>query len=1313
MTYLNRRLWYVDKDGRHWIEQDSLFVRREPLVVLGEPGMGKTELLKFLVAHDGSASFCRATQLINRVLPEKLTGNATRLVIDALDEVPSQGQGDAVDRVLQKLGQLNYPPFLLSCRVAEWRSATALGAIAEQYETTPLEVHLEPLTRDEQIELLTVLTGDADRATRLRDHFDAFGPDFLGNPQTLELIAALPSDALPETTTALFEHAIETLRNERNSVKEQLPREVALDAAGAAFAGLILSGNSRILDLPGGLIDPSDKALSLTEIEAFDHGHVGRVADTKLFAADKSEGLTYVHRRVGEFVGARWLAAQADTRIKRRRLLELFMSHGLVPASLRGLHAWLALDSQLAVSVIEADPMGVVEYGDAEALSVEQARLLFAALERLAAENPRFMDWRKYRATSLIAAPLMAEVARVVRDPNAEFGLRALLLQQLRNAKSAESLRPLIRQLMLDGRESYGIRHASALVLLATGGEDWSVLLEQLRCEGSEDSLRLAHEMLNDIGLESLADEQIVAIVLARDGLTLSSVGGNPDRNMLKSFHRLADDVPVMRLDALLDLFAEYAEELLPKHVGHEANDLIDLQYALILKRLQNDPLIDPLRLWQWIEPFEEHNSYRRDLGKQLAQWLDARASMRQAIQRYILLDKASGKDVWQRAWPLQRDLINLYPTQPEIVALLETMDSADPRWREVMELGREWGDEGQPLREAVKRFAVGDLETLAWIDAKAKRVVPEWEREQIERTRERDAERQNKYGKHRNSFLAKIDALSAGEYGLILPPAQAYLNRFTDIGNGVPAHERVAEWLGEEVAEAARKGFEAFLQIQPPRPRAAEVARSFAESKRWSAGDIVVAALAERVRTRDRPFDGVSSERLAAGLYECWNGGIGNDGALKDLGALLEDELKRRRQWKRVVRIFVEPQLRHNTRHVSQLYDIMRGDHGDLAVELAERWLCRFPDMSAEAEIEMVDQLLRSDRRDALRALVADRQGRAMADERRRNWEAVALVVDFQPAIARLGRAIDPELLWHLRDRIGGSSYHDRDGPPVLLSVEQLAWIIATFRTLWPIAARPGSVTIGDLNPWDASDYLWSFIQRLGNDISPHAIASIAELRDAPVDGYTTAIRIVAAEQRQKRADQCYIPPTLDQIKVVLEEGPPSVVADLRSIVVYEMEELGRRLSGSSEDEVRWFWSGNQPRTENDCRDLVVTLLRGHLQPLSIYPMDEADMPQGKRADIVFYHDRLWLPVEAKRQQHDALWTAIDGQLEALYTGHWQAEGQGIYLVFWFGPGFHIPRKTVGGPKPTNAAELRASLETHRAVAAGRVRVVVLDVSR
>lgn len=1318
MTYFRRKLWFADRDGRYHLDQDGLLQRREPIVVLGEPGMGKTKLLQDLGGLAGNA-FCRAQQLINRERPTTLLGGNRRLVIDALDEVSAQSAGDAVDSVLHKLGELDYPPFILSCRVGEWRAAISARAIADQYDgVAPLELHLEPLDEDEQRQLLELITQDPIRAEKLLSHFRRFGQEFLGNPQTLELIGALPVDLeLPATSGALFEQAIETLRQEHNPVKEELPRDAALDAAGAAFAAIILSGSSRISDQPSGAIRQEEGVLPLPEVESFDSNNVRRAANTRLFAADK-DGWSYIHRRVGEFVGARWLAARADTRAKRVRLLSLFQSHGLVPASLRGIHAWLARDPHLAEAVIAADPMGVVEYGDAEALTSEQAKRLFAALELLAKDNPRFAEWRDYRAASLVTAPLIGEVARVISDTSAEFVLRFFLLQQLKGSSTAEGLRSILLDCMLNSVEPYGIRHASAMALVPLGTEDWPNLPEQLRREGRQDSLRLAHELLDDIGLDMFTDEQIVDIVLARDGLSLCPVEAEPKHNMVFGFYRLAKYVPTERLEGLLDLFADYAATLLPEHAGIEENELIDLQYALVLRRLEEGEPVDPLRLWKWLEPFGQGTSYRRDKGQSVGEWLENNPEVRLAIQRHLLLDQPSSKNIWQRAWPLHREAVDLYPTQSDILGLLGTLDPkdhSDERWRELLELGSTWGEEGRPLREAAKPFAEHRPDLRDWLDNLAKRRIPEWERKQKEKHRQRAARQAARFAEHRREFAAKIDGVKAGQYGLILPAAQAYLKRFNDIGEGTPAHERVAEWLGEDIADAARNGFESFLQARPPKPRAKEIASSFAESRRWPAGDIIVVALAERVRTRQAPFKDVSSERLAAGLFECWHTGIDDHADVKGLGVLLEKELERRGQWRRVARLFIEPQLLRGVQHVSHLWAIMRNYQEGTAADLAACWLSRFPDMSEEAEVEMVDRLIRSNRRDALRMLLNDRRRQNLSDERRRNWDAVQLIVEFDVARERLKDRIEPMLLWHVRARSRGRRYGDSaNEAATFLSIQQLAWMIETFRSVWPLTDRPNAVTSGDTNPWDAGDYIRSLISRLGAEVSSEAVAALDRLRDAPDDSYTWLLRTVAAEQRQKRADEEYVPLALGQIASVLRGGPPGSVSDLRAIVAQEMRELGRRLRGSSEDEIHLFWTDDHlPRSENECRDRVVALLRGYLAPLSIATANEADMPFGKRADIVFQYRDMLLPVEAKRQQHPRLWTAIADQLESLYSGHWQADGQSLYLVFWFGSNYFMPSRPAGRAKPSTAVELEAALAGDPGVKAGRVGVVVLDLSR
>lgn len=65
-----------------------------------------------------------------------------------------------------------------------------------------------------------------------------------------------------------------------------------------------------------------------------------------------------------------------------------------MPASLRGLHAWLSYHSQaMSSAVIAADPYGVLRYGETANLTAEQAQSMLDALTSLSQTDP-FLDPR-------------------------------------------------------------------------------------------------------------------------------------------------------------------------------------------------------------------------------------------------------------------------------------------------------------------------------------------------------------------------------------------------------------------------------------------------------------------------------------------------------------------------------------------------------------------------------------------------------------------------------------------------------------------------------------------------------------------------------------------------------------------------------------------------------------------------------------------------------------------------------------------------------------------------------------------------------
>ena len=135
--------------------------------------------------------------------------------------------------------------------------------------------------------------------------------------------------------------------------------------------------------------------------------------------------------------------------------------------------------------------------------------------------------------------------------------------------------------------------------------------------------------------------------------------------------------------------------------------------------------------------------------------------------------------------------------------------------------------------------------------------------------------------------------------------------------------------------------------------------------------------------------------------------------------------------------------------------------------------------------------------------------------------------------------------------------------------------------------------------------------------------------------------------------------------------------------------------------------------RSENDCRDALLTRLRPRLNPLGIDCQPEKDHANDKRADLTLsYFAKFELPIEIKRDSNETLWRALRKQLIEQYSIESRANSHGIYLVLWFG-GERMPGATDGGKKPRSPEELRTRLEARLDPAEQqRIFVRVLDVS-
>lgn len=1308
-----RRLYYAVNAEVSDVGHEMLLEIGSNIVLLGEAGGGKTRLTEWLGDVEAYTR-CTARQLINGV-PHQLLRNAEVLVIDALDEVAAKAEGDAVDLVLRALREIDYPRFILSCRSSEWRAATMREAIREQYGEAPVEVELAPLTDNDARAFLAAYLNDADRAAEVVWHFRERGlADWLGNPQTLEMLGDVAVDeTFPETASALFARYVDLTWFEHSDQRteapiQQLGKHAVLDALGAGFAALILTGSAALSDAPRHQIASGD--LPRAEVAMLPGGEHLEVAIKSRLCIGRAGRRTFLHKRIGEYLGARWLAKRADTPPKRSRLLSMLRSNGMVPASLRGIHSWLATDPHLAGSVIEADPAGVIEYGDADDLTERQGRLLLEALGKLVERNPLFRAGWNPRARCLVKGALLDESWRILTERSEvdggcwryPFALRIVIAQQLSDPQVVRHRLEGLRGMLLDESQESAIRAAAGKALAIHGDLiDWAETLEMLRHQATGSACRLAVDLLDNIELRAISDRQIVELVLAYEGITLSAVPRVTDeRRTVGTLHRIEHLLPDERLDGVLHEFSAYLEAIAEDHSSRiDAFELKSLIGGLIRRRLSltnQRPLSTPIALWRWLRPLHGNWGFSRSKHDEVAAWLNAHDTERRAIQRYVLLELEGDKDVRQRQWQLLETLPGVALHSTDVAMLLNNLDASDGRWRDLLTTIHHDGATGAEARAAAKRFVANRPDMRRWIEELADPKPREWELRDRERQKKRKAKEAVRYAQHRASFLAHRDELLTGDIGG--QPAKAYLGQFSDLQKDGPPHERIALWLGEDLQADALAGFEAFLTCNPPKLTAKEIADSWAESRYWPLAWVLVAALMERLRKTDKPFEGLSDERLIAAMLQIEHG-LARSEQAKALGDAIEAELKARNAYEVYARLLIEPHLRKQCAHITGLYALMREKaHASLATKLAIEWLGQFPQMAADVEEELIDCLIRAHEMEALRALALNRWADKCRDERsRRNWQAVSLWTDFDRVKRAFDAATDrdPTLIWTLRNRLGG--HRRRDEVAVAVSPQLMAWIIECFRVAWPYRDHPSSAHSGDQNAWDAAEYLIRLIGQIGDDPSDEAKALVTELCDAPRDGYTDYLRRVATEQGAKRADLAYTPPTVADIATALDGVLPATHAALKAEVMAALERVQARVHSDPTDCWRGFYRDDRitPKGEEDCSDHLANLLALEAPGIRFDP--EVHVGGDREVDIGCSVKNLRIPIETKGQWNPDLWTAADWQLGGQQAVDHQAAGHGIYLVYWFGPqpspkGLRNPSR--GAISPATPEELQVLLK-------------------
>ena len=480
MAVITSRRLRVRDDGtgnasaidRHFAEFES----EDAIVLLGDPGMGKTTLFK------GFAGANYQTVRTFLIAPTRTDDNP--VFLDALDEYRSTSGGrSTADEIAKALIALGRPRFRLSCRAADWfgaadqeiiRLASASGRI--------VVLDLCPLSQEEIIEAVrdTIL----DPKAFLREAEEAGLTKLLTNPQSLQLVAcAWSSDKKPRNKHDAFEIGISELIREANPEHmargaDRLDTAALRRASGAAASVLLLSNAAGI-----SRTDPTDDG-GYINVFAIPHGNpleIDFALKRRLFTSLEADRFEPIHRTVAEFLAAEDLSQRIAGGLPIDRVMALTCGLDDVPvSSLRGVFAWLMSKlGPIAEIYVGRDPYGIATYGDASVLSPAAQCAIWQALRGLS--DPWFLANEDDRGSFRnLANPNTTSIIReILSDTNASVHLKIAALEAIANSGPDPSMRFQLRAIVLEKHDNTWLR-STALRAFATSVNRDNTELERL-----------------------------------------------------------------------------------------------------------------------------------------------------------------------------------------------------------------------------------------------------------------------------------------------------------------------------------------------------------------------------------------------------------------------------------------------------------------------------------------------------------------------------------------------------------------------------------------------------------------------------------------------------------------------------------------------------------------------------------------------------------------------------------------------------------------------------------------------------------------
>jgi len=1300
------------------------------IVLLGEPGAGKSYLFNHASQHENGNYITARNFTI--YADEPYTNKP--VYIDALDEKRSRVETGSIDGIILHIKLIKPSKVRLSCRVADWLGETDLESFKPYFEANCgyCVVVLEALTEAEIDQILSGKSIDNPSEFREQAYNKGVG-SLLTNPQTLiMLVDSVKNGQWPKTKKELYENATELLLTEHNDKHKRKPLagftpSQLKDAAGAACAVLLIADVEGISLLKG--------RHSYAEIPYPDSEAVLAALTKQAFVTIDQEQVNYSHRTIAEYLAACWLVSSIRKGLPVSRVCSLLCFENYPALELRGLYAWLVqlLPDGYADALMASDPYGVLVLGDVSCLSLSSRKALLNALVKLAEKDPWFraQDWTS-EPLGALSTPEMADEFKAIlsRQPQ-QFHLRSVVLNAISYGEQQPELKDDLLQIFCDDAAGYAERHDAfeGLINAIPDGKHLAVKAAKDQFQISSDNLRLREAMMKRVYIDHYKVEDVVQLVIDyvnhRD----------PKNHSIGGLWTLVHTVPLNSLPELLDRLTqiELAE-------GKENRNVWNFVYDLLKRTLSSTDNIEINRLWLWVSKLKFSPRYGSQRNDFIKDWLGENQQLVMALFNIALREQNDLTSIW-RFWNNFQQLVKFEFDIDQIInsafSLIVEKDYCNAKEQFIFELALSLTVTRTTNLECFNLlFNYGSVHPeLADVLARScQSEVQDWRWKDINRNVKYKKKQQNSQQKNRSDFEKQRDLIRTGQHlGWLEWLANLYFARFTDDDRTLEPEKRLEQQLGEQNVGVALEGLQAALN-RNDLPTPSEIANLYSQNKyqRWWFS-------------------------ILAGMSECW-------GKQDDLAVYSEQALKAALALNLLLPSFyrtegnhsqqIEPEWRqalfqHKPELVQAVYlevietllktkrEYVQGirelcqhpqlTHNRAAIVL--RLLTDYPNVpSQELETLLLTAITLPKIKKELLSLTQSilKPRTRVRLKQKMLWLSIGFLIDFDPfkdAVSHCA-AKRESFIWTLISIIGHARSDDDQNQPYKLSVAQLDFVIRLVGNQCPDTERPTGGSWGAENSWNAAEFVKNRVTHLSTQIDDESIRALNDLIGEPqLASYRDYLKHAVANQSALRRKQLFVQPNWQQAVEALSNGKPAHIADLHALTIEHLKDVVNRIRTENTDIFKIFWNEAdsydkfKPKNENSCRNRLIDLLRPRFSPLEINVEPEGHMVIDKRADIVLLNSaKQKLPIEVKRDYHSDLWTACENQLDRLYTRDPQAEGYGIYLVFWFGDKRprSMPKPPHSLPKPNTAQGLENALRSLiKADDQNRLAVVVIDVTR